>query len=79
MTLADELHYGRAASRLSMRQSPLSRLIKNFEADLGVRLFIRNRRCVRLTVAGEQFVDDVRAIVTQTQEAIERARLLASQ
>lgn len=51
--VAEELHFARAAERLHMEQSPLSRAIKELEEDLGVRLFERNTRRTRLTRAGQ--------------------------
>ena len=52
VTLADELHFGRAASRLHMTQPPLTQAIQGLERTIGVPLFARTRRSVALTPAG---------------------------
>lgn len=74
LVLADELHYARAAGRLEMSQSPLSRLIKNLEDDLGFQLFVRNRRNVCLTEAGSAFLIVVRDLLATAEYAIARER-----
>lgn len=73
--VAEELHFRRAAARLMMAQSPLSRVIQRLEHDVGATLFIRSRRSVRLTRAGEALLADARELLRSTQHAVERARL----
>lgn len=61
VTLADELHYGRAADRLDIARSVLSEHIRRLEDVLGTQLLSRNRRAaVRLTRAGELFLVEAR-------------------
>jgi len=74
LVLAEELHFGRAARRLSISQPPLSLNIQQLEASVGARLFVRNSREVRLTAAGQAFVPKARALLEQAQEAGRHAR-----
>lgn len=69
VVLADELHYGRAAERLSITQPPLTAAIKSLEEDLGVRLFERTSRAVRLTSAGKAYLAEVRKVLDALSKA----------
>lgn len=74
LVLAEELHFGRAARRLSISQPPLSLNIKQLEASLGARLFTRNSKEVRLTDAGKAFAPKARALLDQAGDAARHAR-----
>lgn len=78
LAVAEELHFARAAERLHIEQSPLSRAIKELEEDLGVRLFIRNSRSTRLSRAGQVFKEHVPRIFTALQQAREGAKTVAA-
>jgi DNA-binding transcriptional LysR family regulator len=74
LALAEELHFGRAARRLSISQPPLSLNIQQLEASVGARLFTRNSKQVQLTAAGAAFVSRARALLEQAGEAARHAR-----
>ncbi|MFE6871281.1 LysR family transcriptional regulator [Kitasatospora sp. NPDC057692] len=63
VAVAEELHFGRAATRLHMSQPPLSRAIKQLEADLGALLLTRAPTGVALTPAGTVLLDEARALL----------------
>ncbi len=64
LTVAQELNFSRAAERLNMSQPPLSSQIKDLEADLGVQLFIRGKRHLQLTPAGEALMHRAEQMLT---------------
>lgn len=67
--VAEELHLARAAERLHIEQSPLSRAIKELEEELGVLLFERTTRSIRLTRAGSMFMPHVPRVFSVLQQA----------
>ncbi|EKZ5637126.1 LysR family transcriptional regulator [Klebsiella pneumoniae] len=78
LAVAEELHFARAAERLHIEQSPLSRTIKELEEDLGEKLFIRTSRSTRLTRAGKLFLEHVPRIFTALQQARDSVKAAAN-
>lgn len=74
VAVAEDLSFSRAAERLLVAQPALSTQIAQLEAELGVLLLDRNRRSVRLTLAGQAFLQDARGLLRAADEAGERAR-----
>ena len=74
VAVAEELHFGRAAERLRMSQSPLSRAIREFERELDLVLFVRTTRRVELTEAGSVLLERSRRALAEIAGAIEAAR-----
>jgi DNA-binding transcriptional LysR family regulator len=72
VAVAEELHFGRAAARIHIAQSPLSRTIQKLESAIGVALFERNRRSVRLTPAGMMLLESARELLLLSERAVER-------
>ena len=77
LTVAQELHFGRAAERLDITQPALSKQIRVLETDIGVQLFIRTKRTVELTQAGEVFSIQAQQLLNQARSAIQLAQRTA--
>jgi DNA-binding transcriptional LysR family regulator len=77
VAVADERHFGRAAARLHMTQPPLSRAIKQLEADLGAVLLHRSPTGVSLTAAGTTLYDEARTLLAQADQVRDRVAAAA--
>jgi DNA-binding transcriptional LysR family regulator len=77
VTVAEELHFGRAAARLNMTQPPLSRQIQVLEHIVEASLLDRTSRSVRLTPAGKSFLPEARRILKLAESASQVARRIA--
>ncbi|GAA4619162.1 LysR family transcriptional regulator [Actinoallomurus liliacearum] len=77
VTLAEELHFGRAAAREHIVQSALSQQLQRLERELGVRLLERSTHHVGLTAAGAAFLVEARQIIAHTDRAAQVARSAA--
>jgi DNA-binding transcriptional LysR family regulator len=78
VAVAEELHFGRAAERLSMTQPPLSRQIQKLERAIGVQLFERDNRRVTLTPAGAAFLVEARRLLALAESAPDLARRISA-
>ncbi|GGX17550.1 transcriptional regulator CatR [Pigmentiphaga litoralis] len=78
-TVAQELNVTRAAARLHMAQPPLSRQIKSLEEDLGVALFDRSERALKLTEAGRFLLEQSLQLTLRFQEMVEGTRRIGQQ
>jgi DNA-binding transcriptional LysR family regulator len=77
LVLADELHFGRTAERLGVSQPGVSEAIRVLESRLGVKVFDRTSRRVRLTPAGEELQRDLAPALAALDQALARTSQLS--
>lgn len=78
LAVAEELHFARAAERLHIEQSPLSRAIKELEEELGTLLFVRTSRSTRLTRAGQLLQEHAPRVFLALEQARDSVKTAAS-
>jgi DNA-binding transcriptional LysR family regulator len=74
IVLAEELHFGRAATKCGISQPAMSRLLSDLESDVGVKLLDRTSREVSLTQAGRGFLESARKAVAYADMAVRAAQ-----
>ncbi|MDX2242165.1 MAG: LysR family transcriptional regulator [Leptolyngbyaceae cyanobacterium bins.302] len=77
ITVAEELHFGRAAEALHLSQPALSKQIQALEDSLGVQLFERTKHWVKLTIAGRKFLEIAHRVLQEVDEGIQITRQVA--
>ena len=77
VAVAEEQNVSRAAKRLHVSQPPLSRQIRDLENDLGITLFERSAKAIRLTTVGRIFLLEARAVLQRADDAVAFTRAFA--
>jgi DNA-binding transcriptional LysR family regulator len=78
IAVAEEENVSRAALKLHVSQPALSRQVRDLEQELGFLLLERSAKSVRLTKAGRTFVVEARAVLQRVDDAVEKARTVAT-
>jgi DNA-binding transcriptional LysR family regulator len=78
IAVAEELHFGRAAEALHLSQPALSKQIQALEDSLEIQLFERTKHWVKLTIAGQKFLETAHRILHEVEEGIQVTRRVAA-
>src|SRR5580765_7874920 len=78
VAVAEAENVTRAAMRLHVSQPGLSRQIRDLEEELGFALLERGAKSVRLTAAGRTFLEEAKAVLKRTEEAVQAAKAVAT-
>ena len=78
VAVGEAQNMSRAAVKLRISQPALSKQIRDLEEELGFSLFERTAKSARLTDAGRVFLDEARAVLQRTDEAIKKARTVVA-
>jgi DNA-binding transcriptional LysR family regulator len=77
VAVAEEQNVSRAANRLHVSQPPLSRQIRDLETEMGIALFERSAKAIRLTEAGQIFHSEARAALQRVDDAVAFTKAVA--
>jgi LysR family transcriptional regulator, benzoate and cis,cis-muconate-responsive activator of ben and cat genes len=78
IAVAEQENVSRAALKLHVSQPGISRQIRDLEEEIGVQLFERSAKALKLTDAGRKFLDEARAVLQRADEAVKSARTVAA-
>lgn len=78
VTAAEMLNFTKAANSLNVSQSALSKKVGDLEALFGVQFFLRGKRSLRLTMAGQVFLNEARAMLSKWDEAFQKIKRTAT-
>jgi DNA-binding transcriptional LysR family regulator len=78
LAVAEEMHFGRAAERLHMSASPVSRIVKELERELGAELFVRGYHQIELTPAGRELARRAPPVLAEFDRLPSEVRLVAA-
>ncbi|MEK5164739.1 LysR family transcriptional regulator [Paenibacillus sp. FSL R5-0527] len=77
VSLAETLNFSTTAEKLNLTQPAVSHNIKSLENELGIILFVRNKRTVNLTLAGNSFYEDMEGLLFRLDQSIKKAKRLS--